>query len=191
MKVLFLVASPRVGGNSERLAQAAAQSLPAHAEQVWLHLSQHPLEPFLDLRHVPPINPEFPLAGGYRPATGNAQILLEATLSATHLVFVAPLYWYSVPSSLKRYLDEWSAWLRIPNLDFKGNMAQKKYYAISVSGAGAPEPAEPLFATLDFSAQYFGAKLEKRLLGRGSKPDDVLSYPATLEAAKVFFDGVV
>jgi NAD(P)H-dependent FMN reductase len=191
MRVLFLVSSPREDSNSQALAQVAAQSLPSHAQAVWLHLREYPLEPFLDLRHVVPINPDFPLSGGYSAATGNAQRLLEETLSATHLVFVAPVHWYSVPTLLKRYLDEWSAWLRIPNLGFKAQMGQKRYFAIAVSSAGSPEEAEPLFATLELSARYFGASLERRLLGRGSKPNDVLADTVTLEAAKVFFEGVI
>jgi hypothetical protein len=88
-------------------------------------------------------------------------------------------------------LDEWSAWMRIPNLDFKRPMSQKRYWAISVSGAGTIEQAEPLFGALEFSAKFFGAKLEKRLLGRGSKPGDVLTYPDTLEAARDFFKGAL
>ena len=39
-------------------------------------------------------------------------MLLDATLAATDLVFVAPVYWYSLPAAAKLYLDYWSAWLR-------------------------------------------------------------------------------
>jgi putative NADPH-quinone reductase len=189
VNTLFLIASPRANGNAETLARVASESLPSNAKQTWLALRDYNLEPFQDLRHVAPINPEYPLAGGYGEAEGHSKFLLEQTLEATDIVFVAPLYWYSMPALLKRYLDEWSAWMRIPNLDFKGSMARKHYWAISVSGAGTMEQAEPLFAALEFSARFFGAKLEKRLLGRGSKPSDVLSYPETLEAARVFFEG--
>jgi multimeric flavodoxin WrbA len=185
---LFLIASPRADGNAETLARVAAESLPDGAQQTWLPLRDYPLEPFNDLRHVAPINPEFPLSGGYGMPEHHSLSLLEATINATDLVFVAPLYWYSMPTLLKRYLDEWSAWLRIPNLDFKASMAQKRYWAISVSGAGIMEQAEPLFAALDYCAKYFGARLERRLLGRGSKPGDVLNDPTTAQRAKQFFE---
>ncbi len=184
---LFLIASPRASGNAETLARVAAESLPSDAQQTWLALRDYPLEPFHDLRHVAPLNPEFPLSGGYGNVKGHAKFLLERTLTATDIVFVTPLYWYSMPTPLKRYLDEWSAWLRIPNLNFKDSMKHKRYWAVSVSGAGLMEQAEPLFAALDFSAKFFGAKLEKRLLGRGSKPGDVLANFETLEAARAFF----
>ena len=35
--------------------------------------------------------------------------LLDATRAASHNVWVAPVYWYSIPSPLKTYLDHWSA----------------------------------------------------------------------------------
>lgn len=36
---------------------------------------------------------------------GAERLLLDATLAATDLVLVTPLYWYSVSSSMKLYLD--------------------------------------------------------------------------------------
>ena len=106
----FLIASTREGGNSEVLARRAAATLPPHVVQQWLRLSDLPLPPFEDVRHVE--------GGSYPPPTGNAATLLEATLGATDLVFAAPLYWYGVPASLKLYLDHWSGWMRVPGLEF-------------------------------------------------------------------------
>ena len=114
MNVTFLVASARANGNSEQLARHGASALPESIEQHWLVLGDHPLEPFQDLRH-----------GGYAEPTGHAKTLVEATLAADHIVFVAPVYWYSVPAPLKLYLDYWSHWMRVDSLDFKARMAQK------------------------------------------------------------------
>ncbi len=188
MNYLFLLASPRANGNSETLARIAAQSLSNQTQQ-WLALRDYPLEPFADLRHVAPINPDFPLSGGYGQPTGHSKALLETTLAATDIVFVAPVHWYSVPTLLKRYLDEWSAWLRIPDGTFKAQMSQKRYWAISTSTGANISEAEPLFSTLELSAKYFGCSLEKRLLGIGGKPDSVLLDAETLKAAKQFFMG--
>lgn len=55
-------------------------------------------------------------------------------LVASALVFVAPVYWYSLPAPLKLDLDHWSAWMRIPGLDFKARLAGKSLALISTTG---------------------------------------------------------
>src|SRR5690242_3664785 len=97
-RFLFLVASARREGNTETLARIAASSLPSDIEQQWIHLDEFPLERFEDIRHHAGKNNPWPLP------RGNEKYLLEATLAATDIVFVTPLYWYSLPSSAKLYI---------------------------------------------------------------------------------------
>jgi NAD(P)H-dependent FMN reductase len=181
---LFLIASARQNGNTETLAQHAAKHLPEGASRVWLRLHDLPLPPFTDIRHS---------LGVYPEPVGHARTLLEATLNATDLVFVAPVYWYSLPAPAKRYLDEWSAWMRVPELngqklEFRSRMAIKTFWAIS-SSSGDAEEAEPLFATLRSSAHYMHARWGGSVLGNGSRPGDVLSDATALEAASRLFLG--
>lgn len=176
-QVLFLLASARENGNAEQLARMAAHSLPPGTAQTWLRLRDYPLPPFEDLRHSVGVYP-YPL--------GNAGVLLDATLNATDIVFVTPVYWYSVTADLKRYLDEWSAWLRVPELNFREQMRGKRYWTISNS-SGTLEQAQPMFGTLRLCAAYFGADISGELLGNGSKPGDVQNNPAALDAARTFF----
>lgn len=181
-KFLFLIASARENGNTELLARHAAKGLREGSTQVWLRLTDLPLPAFEDIRHS---------LGVYPEPVGHARTLLQATLQATDIVFVAPVYWYSLPASAKRYLDEWSAWLRVPELDgqkleFKARMAHKTFWAISAS-SGDAEHARALFLTLEYSAAYFGARWGGRLLGNGSKPGEVLGDAPALEAASILF----
>lgn len=175
--VLFLLASARENGNAEQLARLAAGSLPADAGQKWLKLSDYPLPPFRDLRHS---------LGTYPAPEGHARVLLDAILAATDIVFVSPVYWYSVPADLKRLLDEWSAWLRVPELNFRAQMQPKRFWTIS-SSAGPWDEAQPMFNTLRLSARYFGAEVVGELLGNGSKPGDVLKDGKAVAAAQHFF----
>jgi multimeric flavodoxin WrbA len=176
MKYLFLLSSSRAVGNSEQLARLAAQSLPEGATAIWLRLTEYPLPPFEDLRH----------SDGYGSPSGVSAALLEATLAADQIVFVTPVYWYSVSAPLKRFLDEWSAWLRAPNANFKARMAEKTFWGI-VTTTGDFEHAEPTFKTLEFSAAYFGARWGGRLLGNGNKPGEVMTDAAALELARHLF----
>jgi NAD(P)H-dependent FMN reductase len=179
---LFLIASAREGGNSELLARRAAETLPEDVSQTWLRLDDLSLPPFQDIRHS---------VGVYPEPVGHARTLLEATLACTDLVFVAPLYWYGLPASAKRYLDEWSAWMRVPEfqgekLGFKARMQDKTMWAVAAS-SGDLEEATPLFRTLQLSAEYMHMRWGGFVLGNGSKPGDVLNDAPALEAATGLF----
>jgi putative NADPH-quinone reductase len=113
-----------VGGNSEQLARLAAASLAQEVRQRWVRLSELSLPAFEDHRHEG--------SGVYDHPEGAGRTSLEATLAATDLVFIVPLYWYSVPASAKLYLDHWSAWMRVPGVDFRPPMAGKTMWVITV-----------------------------------------------------------
>lgn len=178
-KYLFLVSSARRKGNSETLARHAAAGLPTGASE-WLHLLDLPLPMFADIRHEGD--------GVYPQPIGNEKILLEATLAATDLVFVAPLYWYSLPATAKLYLDYWAAWMRVPGADFRQKMKNKKVWVISVNSEDTGDVAEPLVGSLRRSADYMGMEWGGVLLGYGNRPNDVLANAAVLAQAKSFFD---
>ncbi len=176
---LFLNASTREPGhmgNSETLARRAAGSLPPNALQTWCRLADQELPPFIDLRHT---------AGTYPMPTGDAKALLDATLAATDLVFVSPVYWFSVPSPLKVYLDHWSAWLRIPGVEFKEAMAGKRLWVIATSGNR--EKAQPMLDSYRLCAEFLGMRFMPPLWGKGGAPDAVLSDEAALADAASFF----
>lgn len=176
---LFLNASTREPGhigNTEKLARHAAKALSADTQQTWCKLADLELPPFIDLRHT---------AGTYPMPVGEAKPLLDVTLAATDLVFVSPVYWFSAPSPLKTYLDHWSAWLRIPGLNFKEGMAGKRLWVIATSGSR--EKAQPMFDSYRLCAEFLGMQWQEPLWGKGGAPDAVLADEAALAAAGTFF----
>jgi multimeric flavodoxin WrbA len=178
-RFLFLNASTREPGhigNSETLARHAAAALPAGTEQHWLKLAELALPPFVDLRHT---------AGTYPMPEGDARRLLDQTLAATDLVFVSPVYWFSIPSPLKTYLDHWSGWLRVPGLDFKERMAGKRLWVIATSGNR--EKAQAMFDSYRLCAEFLGLQWQEPLWGKGGAPDAVLADSAALSAAQTCF----
>jgi multimeric flavodoxin WrbA len=178
---LFLLASARRGGNSESLACRAAVGLPAQTNQTWLRLPEVPLPPFHDLRHD---------GGVFTPPQNDAARLLAETLAATDLVFVCPLYWYSVPASAKLYLDHWSGWLRLPGVDFRQRMRGKTLWSISTFSGEDPGDADPLFGMLRRTADYMGMRWGGQVLGHGNAPDAVLADARALTAADTLFSGL-
>jgi NAD(P)H-dependent FMN reductase len=162
--VLFLLGSARSGGNAEFLAQRMAAALPASASHRTLHLDDYPLPAFRDIRHA---------AGVYPHPQGNEKVLAEATLDASDLVIAAPLYWYSLPASVKLYLDYWSAWMRVPGMDFRQQMAGKRLHAVCVVSDEDATVAEPFARTLELTAAYMGMEWRGMLTGFGNRPGDV------------------
>jgi multimeric flavodoxin WrbA len=177
-RFLFVLGSARAEGNSELLARRAAEQLPPDVEQEWLDLTELPVPDFEDLRHD---------SDHVRPTEGNVARLLDATLAATDIVIVSPLYWYSVSAQTKRYLDYWSGWLRTPGLDFKATLADRTLWGVTALAHTQEVVADPLVGTLHNSAAYMGMRFGGVLLGNGSKPGDVLNDDAALTRAKTFF----
>jgi multimeric flavodoxin WrbA len=180
-RFLFLVASGRRDGNTETLARRAASFLPDDVEKAWIHFDEVPLDRFEDIRHHDEKNNPWPVP------QGNEKLLLEATLAATDIVFVTPLYWYSLPSSAKLYLDHWSNWMRVQGMDFRTRMRGKRMWSVCVQSDDDPKAAELLVGTLHRSAEYMNMEWGGALVGSGSKPGDVLSDPQAIASAEHFF----
>jgi multimeric flavodoxin WrbA len=173
----FLLASTRADGNSEQLARRAAESLPDGATARWLRLTDHPLPPFVDTRH----------STGYGPLEPNAQLLREATMAATDLVLVTPVYWYGVSWPAKLYLDHWSGWMRDASVAFKAAMEGRRLWAVIVDSDTEDEgSAYPLIEMLRRTAEYMHMKWGGVLLGHGNKPGEIGNGAA---AADRFFSG--
>ncbi|HEX7688418.1 MAG TPA: NAD(P)H-dependent oxidoreductase [Burkholderiaceae bacterium] len=177
---LFLVASarqPGTIGNTEWLARQAARHLPAGATAQWRHLNEAEIQAFEDRRHTGD--------GTYPMPVGDAKALLDATLAATDLVFVTPLYWYSLPHRLKLYLDHWSAWMRVPGLEFKARMQGKRAWAVTTSGSR--EKTQPMFDSLKLCAEFMAMDWRGALWGAGGAPGAIEKDAAALAAAGDFF----
>ena len=181
-RFLFLVASAREAGhqgNTEWLARQAAAALPVGTSQQWLHLARMNLTPFVDLRHT---------AGQYPMPEADLKVLLDATLAATDIVLVAPVYWYSIPAHLKNYLDHWSGWLRIAGVPFKEQMTQKTLRLITTSGDRAK--AQPMMDSVRLCAAFFpmawGGAGGPVLWGKGGPPDAVKADVTAVQAAARF-----
>ena len=178
-RFLFLNASTREAGhigNSETLARHAAAFLPPQTTQSWVRLADYSLPPFVDLRHT---------TGVYPAPTGDLKILLDETLAATDLVFVSPVYWFSVPALLKNYLDHWSGWMRVPGLSFKEQMAGKRLWVISTSGNR--ERAQPMFDSYRLCAEFLGLQAMPPLWGKGGAPDAIEADGEAWAAAQGYF----
>lgn len=175
---LFVVASTRAEGNAERLARRAARTLPVGDTQTWLRLTDHPLEPFADTRH----------STGYAAPTGNAKLLCDATLAATDLVIVAPVYWYGFTWPLALYLDHWSGWMRIQERAFMATMKGRALHAVVVDSDDEQAGSSlPLIDSLRRTANYMDMVWNGALVGHANRPGEIENDAAALAAAATYF----
>lgn len=177
-RFLFLLASSRENGNTEQLARAAAQSLPDEVEQVWLRLADLEMPEFEDKRHSGD--------GTYSAPEGKMAQLLHETLAATDIVFVTPLYWYSLPTAAKKYLDHWSGWMRIPELNFFERMAGRNMWNVTVTADEDQSFAQPLIEALRHSANYAEMPWRGALIGYGNRPGEVMQHEKSVHSAREF-----
>ncbi|MFJ6939820.1 flavodoxin family protein [Streptomyces sp. NPDC101132] len=176
---LFVLASSRPGGNTEALARAAAEQLPAGVAQRWVDLSRTPLPDFQDGRH----DDDSWTAGA------DEEALRHATLEATDVVIASPLYWYSVSAQAKRYLDYWSGWLSVPGSDFRERVAGRTLWGVTAMADREEVRADPLVASLRHTAAYLGMRFGGVLLGNGSRPGQIRNDERAMVRAKTFFAG--
>ncbi|WP_394940674.1 flavodoxin family protein [Psychromicrobium sp. YIM B11713] len=176
---VFIEGSSRSGGNTAALARRARANLPEGASSEWINLLELPLRDFEDAddsESAPPIYPD-----------GNEGTLLAATLRASDLVIASPLYWYSLSAPVKRYLDYWSTWLKIPGLGFRQQMAERTLWGITVGNTRNAEKASGLSTSLQLSAEYMGMHWGGFLYGTGDHPGDILRDEKALMAAERLF----
>lgn len=179
-RYLFLLGSARANGNTEMLARRAAAALPKDTDQVWVNLRDLVLPAFEDLRHRGD--------GSYPRPGGDEGILVDATMGATDIVLVSPMYWYTVSTATKLYLDYWSGWLRVPGMNFKQVMTTKTLRAV-VTYAGDRAKTAPVVDTLRLCAEFFPMRWGGALIGNGSRPGDVLSDSDAMAQVKTFLVG--
>jgi NAD(P)H-dependent FMN reductase len=174
---LFVQSSARDAGNTVALARLAASHLPSDTTQDWRDLNTPALPAFHDLRH----------GGSYGPLHGPVADLAAATMAATDIVFVAPLYWYSLPAPAKLYLDHWSHWLRIKDMDFKARMAGKTVWLVMAHSGSTPAEIAPAVEGLRLSAVYMAMHWGGALLTDANAPGDWQKDAVAQEQAAQFF----
>ncbi|MEU7031307.1 NAD(P)H-dependent oxidoreductase [Streptomyces sp. NPDC046275] len=176
---LFVLGSSRADGNSEILARAAAAHLPAGVAQRWVDLNRIELPDFQDGRHE----------SGEHAVSAGEELLRRATVEATDVVIVSPLYWYSLSAQTKRYLDYWSGWLNVPGSDFKERMAGGTLWGVTAMAHDEHVVADGLVTGLSLSAAYLRMRFGGVLTGTGSRPGRVRADEGAMSRARTFFQG--
>ncbi|RUT31697.1 flavodoxin family protein [Paenibacillus zeisoli] len=171
MSIAVLLGSTRSGGNTEQLVDQVVEGI-NHSKFV---LHEKNIQTIVDQRHVPE---------GFQPVQDEYDELIQRVLEHDILIFATPVYWYGVSSPLKTFIDRWSQSLRSTDYNFKELISQKKAYIVAVGGDDPHIKALPLIQQLKLTFDFVGLPLEGYIIGKGSKPGDILADSRALLNAK-------
>ncbi len=133
---IILFASARRHGNTGRFTDAIAERLNLEV----IDLGEYDISAF-DYQH--------------RNRGDDFEPLMERVLQAESVICATPIYWYSVASPMKAFIDRLSDYLDVPELLDKGRALRGKTgYVISTSINDAPD--EPFIGAFERTFAYLG-----------------------------------
>lgn len=171
MSIAVIYGSARDGGNTEALAGIALEGV-AHEKIILRHKFINPIH---DQRHD---------EGGFDYVSDDYDAVITEVLRHDTLIFVTPVYWYTISGLLKNFIDRWSQSLRDPRYDFKALLSQKKAYVILAGGDDPRVKALPLIEQLKYTFQFVGMELAGYVIGKASRPGDIQNDSKALLEAK-------
>lgn len=161
MSVAVIYGGTRKHGNTEILTEQAIQGITTEK----IYLRDYKILPIADLRHA---------KGGFREINDEYNSIIDRLLPHDILLFVTPIYWYSMSGTMKNFIDRWSQTLRDTKYPgFKHTMANKKAYVIAVGGDQPLVKGLPMIQQFQYIFDFIGISLESYIIGRGNKPGDV------------------
>ncbi|SMG56809.1 flavodoxin family protein [Paenibacillus aquistagni] len=163
--------SSRENGNTEQLTAILTKGIQVES----VNLRDKKILQIVDGRHA---------ESGFMPVEDDMASIVDAMLKHDTLVFATPLYWYGMSGHMKTFIDRWSQCLRDEALQFKERMQGKKVYVVIVGGPKAKMTGLPLVQQFQHICSFMGMSLEGWIIGRGSKPGDVLLDQETIAQAK-------
>lgn len=174
-KLLTIYGSSRRNGNTETLTKILLEEIPKEYYHE-VHLLDYHIEPIFDQRHEP---------SGFEETDDDYNELIKSFFNYEAFLFVTPLYWYSMSGRLKNLFDRFTQSMRNDTYDFKSEMKGKKIYVVIVGGPSAPVTALPLVQQFQLISQFLEMEFKGYLIGRGSKPQEVLEDENAVVSAKL------
>lgn len=172
-KIVVLFGSSRDGGNTEYLAEAALE--PWHECTIErIYLKNYWIEPIIDKRHL----------SGFSKISDDYEAVCLKVMSADIIIFATPIYWYSMSTQTKTFIDRFTDTLRHPSLDLKACMKNKHLYVVCTGANPNEEITRPMLDTFKLIANYFDMTFMGSLWANTNKPKDILNQMEVLERAK-------
>ncbi|MDP2900019.1 MAG: flavodoxin family protein [Candidatus Bathyarchaeota archaeon] len=171
MKILALIGSPRVGGNTDLLVDAAlAEAAKQGHTGEKLHLYDYEIKPCVDCRAC---------KKGELVCVQKDDMpkIYKAIDAADALILGTPIYWYGPTAKMKLLIDRLRPY--VANRRLEG----KKAYLIAPSEEG-PSACGPLVDSLKMSYKYLGLVYAGEALVTANEKGEVAKKPGEMEKAR-------
>jgi len=176
MKIAVIHGSTRENGNTEYLTyQAIPKEVGTH-----IYLRDYHIKPIVDQRHD---------EAGFHAADDDHEQIIDQMLEHDILVFSTPIYWYSMSSIMKLFIDRWSQIMKTPAYaHFREELKGKKVFLIAVGGDTPPVKGLPLVQQFVYICRFFDMSFEGYTLGEARKPGTIAQDRRAIEAASTLLD---
>lgn len=178
MSIIVFHGSTRKNSNTEILTyQAVPKNQGTH-----VYLRDYTIHPIIDQRHD---------MDGFTPVDDHHTELIDQLLQHDTIVFATPIYWYSMSTLMKLFIDRWSQILRDPDYpEFRENLSKKTVYAIIVGGDNPFIKGLPLIQQFQYICDFYKMHFSGYIIGKASKPGDILNDSKALKAASALISHV-
>jgi multimeric flavodoxin WrbA len=170
MSIVLLQGSSREDGNTEILSQLIVKDV-LYTE---IKLRDLNIRPITDQRHD---------KEGFESVDDDYNSVIDKVLEANLIIFATPLYWYGMSGHMKNFVDRWSQSLRDKRLSFKEVMSKKAGIVVICGGDYPKIKGLPLVQQFSYIFDFMGMEFDDYIIGKGSKPGDVLQDHEALAKA--------
>jgi multimeric flavodoxin WrbA len=161
MNIVLLQGSSRNNGNTETLSRLIVKDM----DYKQITLRDFTIRPITDQRHD---------EQGFQSVDDDYDSIILEVLKADIIIFATPLYWYGMSGHMKNFVDRWSQSLRDTRISFKEELSKKKGMVVICGGDQPKVKGLPLVQQFQFIFDFIGMKFEDYVIGKGSKPGEVL-----------------
>jgi len=179
MKVLGIMGSPRMQGNTELLLDKAMEgAVEARAEVEKVLVSKLKISPCLEIYAC--------RKDGNCAIRDDMQSLYKKLLEADHIIFASPIFFYGITSQAKAIVDRCQAlWIRryVLGMGKEDNRVRRGAF-VSVGATQGKKLFDGAVLTVKYFFDAIGVKYSGDLLVRGvDKKGQIEEHPAALEDA--------
>jgi multimeric flavodoxin WrbA len=173
MKVLGVMGSPRIGGNTDALMdRALTGARDAGADDEKVVLDQLEINPCRDCDGC--------AADGECVQTDDMIALYDKIRQADGIILGTPIYWWGPTAQMKAFLDRWYAIARDVVMD---RLAGKRVAFIFAFGDSDPSTARHADGMLTNSMDYLRISVAGRVFASAWKRGDIYKSPEKLDEA--------
>lgn len=169
--MLLINGSSRENSNSVYLARQVLSEI----QYTEINLKNYDISPIIDKRHDKHGFVDVDMTDDYNK-------IIKKFIESDTVVFSSPIYWYTVSSQLKLFIDRFSESLRIIE-DFKEKLVGKNIYLVLVGGDQPREKGQIIIKQFEYICGFFPMNFKDSIIGEAKHPMTIIEDQKALKDA--------